>query len=153
MTKQTLVGGRWIVRRLVSERFRHPFLGILLAIMGAVVATNYVVLVEAQRRLIEHEAVKIAEVVAHQALASRTVYTNEIANKLARDGFGPHPLAADHRGFVPLPAQFLKMVGRESSADSSGLYRYRPLSKWNLDPSQGLVDDFQRWAWSQLEQQ
>ena len=153
MTELALNCGRWMLLRLVSERFRHPLLGILLVITGVVIVTNYVVMVEAQKRLIEHEAVKIAEVVARHALASRTVYTNEIANKLTPESFGPHPAAGERAGFVPLPAQFLKLVGRESSASSGGLYRYKPLSKWNLEPSQGLGDDFQRWAWTQLEAQ
>ncbi len=39
------------------------------------------------------------------------------------------------------------------SEQNDGLFRYKPISKWNLEPSQGLGDDFQRWAWPQLEAQ
>ncbi|MBC7938529.1 MAG: EAL domain-containing protein, partial [Chitinophagaceae bacterium] len=59
----------------------------------------------------------------------------------------------DERGNVPLPAQFLKLVGQRASADSGGLYRYQPISKWNLGEGQQLRDDFQRWGWAQLEAQ
>jgi signal transduction histidine kinase len=122
-------------------------------IMGAVGVGTYAILVDSQRRIIEHEAVRIAEVVALQALAARTVYTTEVADKLRKDGSGAHIDSAGQRGYVPLPAQFLKLVGREASQGGGGLYRYRPLSKWNLEPTQGLADDFQRWAWQRLEAQ
>src|SRR5207253_10465130 len=92
-------------------------------------------------------------VVARQALAGRSVYGTVVVDKLKRDGFGPDIASDEKPGYVPLPAQFLKLVGHEASRRSDGLYRYRPLSKWNLEPSQGLSDDFQRWAWSELERQ
>jgi diguanylate cyclase (GGDEF)-like protein len=56
-------------------------------------------------------------------------------------------------GYVPLPAQFLKMFGRQVSEENGGLFSYKPVSKWNLEPGQYLTDDFQHWAWPQLEVQ
>jgi diguanylate cyclase (GGDEF)-like protein len=44
-------------------------------------------------------------------------------------------------------------VGQRAEVESRGLYRYRPVSKWNLAENQGLADDFQRWAWAKLEAQ
>jgi signal transduction histidine kinase len=139
--------------RLLPGGLRHPVLLIFVLIMGAVGTGTYAILVSSQRRIIEHEAVRIAEVVALQALAVRTAYTTEVADKLRRDGFGAHIDSANRRGHVPLPAQFLKLVGLEASRSGDRLYSYRPLSKWNLEPSQGLGDDFQRWAWQMLETQ
>jgi signal transduction histidine kinase len=138
---------------LLPDGLRHPVLLIFALIMGAVGTGTYAILVDSQRRIIEHEALRIAEVVALQALAARTVYTTEVADKLRKDGFGAHIDSAGLRGHVPLPAQFLKLVGREASRSGDGLYRYRPLSKWNLEPTQGLSDEFQRWAWQVLESQ
>ena len=138
---------------LLPDGLRHPVLLIFALIMAAVGAGTYTILVDSQRRIIEHEAVRIAEVVALQALAARTVYTTEVADKLSQDGFGAHIDSTNQRGHVPLPAQFLKLVGREASAQGMGLYRYRPLSKWNLEPTQGLSDEFQLWAWRSLEAQ
>jgi len=54
---------------------------------------------------------------------------------------------------VPLPAQFLKLISQQASTESGGLFRYQPISKWNLEPTQGLDDDFKRWAWAELEKQ
>ena len=139
--------------RRLPDGLRHPVLLIFALIMAAVGAGTYAILVDSQRRIIEHEAVRIAEVVALQALAARTVYTTEVADKLRKDGFGAHIDSAAMQGHVPLPAQFLKLVGREATQSGGGLYRYRPLSKWNLEPTQGLGDEFQRWAWRMLEAQ
>lgn len=106
-----------------------------------------------QERVIEHQALEVAEVVARSALSARSVYAAQIVEKLRQDGFGTHPEFEKHAGYVPLPAQFLKMFGRQVSAENDGLFSYKPVSKWNLEASQGLTDDFQRWAWPQLEAQ
>jgi diguanylate cyclase (GGDEF)-like protein len=140
------------VKRFSPRNLRHPVLLVFVLIMCIVAAAIYVIMVDAQRRIIEHEAVKIAEVVARMALASRTVYSEKVADKLREDGFDPN-IADGLPGHVPLPAQFLKLVGREASERSDGLYSYRPLSKWNLEPAQGVADEFQRWAWARLEAQ
>jgi diguanylate cyclase (GGDEF)-like protein len=126
---------------------------VFVLIMFIVTGTTFFVMINSQQRIIEHEAVKIAEIVARQALAGRSVYTAVVADKLKRDGFGPDIASDEKPGHVPLPAQFLKLVGSEASQRSDGLYRYRPLSKWNLEPTQGLRDEFQNWAWRQLEAQ
>ncbi|MBI3897362.1 MAG: EAL domain-containing protein [Gammaproteobacteria bacterium] len=138
---------------LLRQSLGHPLVPVFVLIMAAVALTTFLVMLDAQHRLIEHEATQIAEVVARQALAARSVYTSAVADKLTRDGFGPDIASHQKRGHVPLPAQFLKLVGQEASIKSGGMFRYRPLSKWNLEPAQGLTDVFQRWAWIELERQ
>ena len=127
--------------------FLVPF---MLLLIGGI---TYYVVQDAQHKIVEFQAVNVAEIVARQAAASRSVYASQIAGKLAKEGTGPHMNSQDNKGYVPIPAQFLKLVGREASAASDNLYRYKPLSKWNLEPTQGLVTDFQKWAWAQLETQ
>lgn len=143
-----------MAKRFSFRVFNKPrYLVLAFALIMLVVGVaNYVILIDSQTRIIEHEAVRIAEIATSQAVASRTVYSNAVADKLSRDGFGPHRDFSMHKGMVPLPAQFLKLVGHEASS-GSGLYSYGPLSKWNLEPSQGLKEEFQRWAWAQLERQ
>ncbi len=136
-----------------SGRARNPLLLVFVLITVIVVFTTAMVMAAAQQRIIEHEAIKIAEIVSRSALASRTVYSSAVVDKLVADGFGASVEPQGALGHVAIPAQFLKLVGIESSRTSDGLYSYRPLSKWNLEPTQGLRDDFQRWAWQQLEQQ
>jgi diguanylate cyclase (GGDEF)-like protein len=124
------------------------------AFLSAVVALTGYFISRGQQTLIEFQAVQLAEIVARQSASSRSVYSDHVVGKLMRDGIG---VASEHyrdeRGNVPLPAQFLKLVAERISADSRGLYRYRPVSKWNLAADQGLSDEFQRWAWGQLEAQ
>jgi diguanylate cyclase (GGDEF)-like protein len=123
---------------------------LILLLIGGI---TYYVVQDAQHKIVEFQAVNVAEIVARQAAASRSVYASQIAGKLAKDGTGPHMNSQDNKGYVPIPAQFLKLVGREASATSDNLYRYKPISKWNLEPTQGLTTDFQKWAWMQLEAQ
>ncbi|MBT9528385.1 MAG: EAL domain-containing protein [Rhizobacter sp.] len=125
----------------------------MIAAFAAAAAVSYVVVAHAVRNTSETQALTVAEVVATQASTARSVYSSEIGGKLGRDGFGLHESSDGMPGFVPIPAQFLKMVGVASSEHDKSLYEYRPISKWNLDPDQGLKDAFLQWAWPQLEQQ
>jgi diguanylate cyclase (GGDEF)-like protein len=141
-------------RQVSMTRLPRLLVLMFLGLMLAVGAATALYVRHSQQDLIAFKALNVAEVVVRQAAASRTVYTTEVVAKLSLDGAGLASETYVHEpGNVPLPAQFLKLVGRQGSADSEGLYRYRPVSKWNLDPAQGLADDFQRWAWAQLEAQ
>lgn len=66
---------------------------------------------------------------------------------------GPHVNSHEMPGYVPIPAQFLKMVGLASAENANNLYQYRPVSKWNLEATQGINDAFLKWAWPELEKQ
>jgi len=122
----------------------------LLALLS--VAAWYVV-TKGQQRVINHQAVELAGVVSRMATAARSVYAHTAVVKLKGDGFGADIHSENIKGFVPLPAQFLKQLGEEISQHESSQYRYKPLSRWNLEQTQGLQDDFQKWAWQQLEAQ
>lgn len=123
---------------------------ILLAILTFV---TWHIVQRGQKEVIEHQAAKLAEVVANLATNARSTYAKNVVEKLRKDGFGADIHSADRHGYVPIPAQFLKLLGKRASAEENGLYRYRPVSKWNLEPTQGLTDDFLAWAWPQLEMQ
>ena len=131
-------------------RFSRAY-GWLVAVFVLACALGYAVVRDAVRQTVEHQALAIAEVVARQATTGRSVYAKEVAEKLRKDGTGPNVNYANMPGHVPIPAQFLKLVGLAATADSGKLYSYQPISKWNLETSQGLSDDFLRWAWVQLE--
>lgn len=136
----------------VRARKRMLFLAPLLTLVVGV--TTYIAVRDAHEKIVEFQAANVAEIVVRHATSSRSVYAADVAGKLTRDGTGgPHMDFEKAKGLVPLPAQFLKMVGLEATRTSDNLYRYRPLSKWNLEPTQGVVDDFQKWAWAQLEAQ
>ena len=127
--------------------------GAFAILLIVVIAATWITLSQGQRQIIEYQAMELAEVVARQATVARSVYAEKVVGKLHADGFGAHLHYNDIQGFVPLPAQFLKMIGSSVRAENAGLYRYKPISKWNLEETQGIRDDFQRWAWAQLEAQ
>lgn len=138
----------------IGHRLRLPR-SILVLLCGFLLTglLGYVVIRDAVDRTVEHQALSIAEIVASQAKTARSVYAKEIAEKLRKDGFGPSVDSATLPGHVPIPAQFLKLVSQAAAQDAGTLYTYKPVSKWNLEPTQGLSDDFLRWAWPQLEKQ
>ncbi|RQO63504.1 hypothetical protein DBR47_02955 [Paucibacter sp. KBW04] len=124
----------------------------LLGIFAVACVLGYAVVRDAVTKIIETEAQAVAEIIAMQAGASRAVYAKEVFAKL-------NPSAAslkDASGqpvHLPIPAEFLKLVGRAAPLFGDKLYEYKPVSKWNLEESQGLSDEFLRWAWPQLEAQ
>lgn len=126
---------------------------ILLTLLFLASVAGRFIVEDAVGRTVEAQAQAIAEVVASHAATGRSVYSREIVKKLERDGFGPSEDSAHLVGFVPIPAQFLRMVGEDASRVSGNLYSYKPVSKWNLGEAQGLEDDFLRWGWAQLEAQ
>jgi hypothetical protein len=137
----------------VHRMRRSRTLGVLLAVFMLAGALGYLVVKDAVTNTVEHQALAIAEIVANQATTARSVYSHDVAEKLVEERvvtlLGQLP-ATDA---IPIPSKFLKLVGQATSAQSNKLYEYKPISRWNLEPSQGLGDDFLRWAWPQLEKQ
>lgn len=127
--------------------------GLLVIVFLLACLSGYLVVRAAVVNTEEQQSLAIAEIVASQAKSARSVYSSEIAEKLKKDGFGASVNSASIRGHVPIPAQFLKLMGQASSTNMDRLYEYKPVSKWNLEPSQGVSSDFLRWAWPQLERQ
>ena len=139
----------------VSEVLRRnvaPYIALIGVFLLAVVVAYFVV-ADAVNKTIESQAVTVAEIVATHATSARSVYALKVAEKLKHDGFGPHVNSGQMPGYVPIPAEFLKMIGEASAANTADLFHYKPVSQWNLEPSQGINDDFLNWAWPQLEKQ
>lgn len=136
-----------------NRRKRISTFAVLMGVFLIAFLVSYYVIKDAVKKTIENQAITVAEIVAAQATTARSVYALEIAEKLKRDGFGPHVNSDQMPGYVPIPAEFLKMIGEASSASSADLFHYKPVSKWNLEPNQGISDDFLTWAWPLLEKQ
>lgn len=138
------------------ERKRKQMLlvgGIFVSVITLLVITSYFSIISAQQKIIESEAVRIARIVTEQAIVARSTYAKSVIDKLSKEGISVTHDFESASGAVPIPAQFLKLMAHEVNDRNLGLYRYRPLSKWNLNPAQGLEDDFQRWAFDELEKQ
>lgn len=132
---------------------RIPLILLLIVVFVVASTISYLAIHQAVIKTIENQALSVAETVARQATTARSVYSQYITKKLKEDGTGGHIDYKNRPGYVPLPAQFLKLSGIKSSSDANQLYKYKPISKWNLEKTQGLNDDFLRWAWPQLEAQ
>lgn len=128
---------------------------LLFVLLASVLLGGMVVMLlsYAANQILESNALIVAEIVAGHARASRSVYTKDVVGKLKRDGTGGHQQYDEHPGYVPLPAQFLKRVSHYASIESNNLFFYRSVSKWNIEPTQGLSDEFLQWAWAELEKQ
>ncbi|MGZ5801125.1 MAG: ATP-binding protein [Burkholderiaceae bacterium] len=113
----------------------------------------YVLIVRSSQHIIEFDAIRIADVATKQALASRSAFIADRAGFPENVQISVHSDMSGHNGMLLLPSEFLKWAGQEANRDNHGLYQSSSLSKWNLESTQGLNDDFQRWAWAQLELQ
>jgi diguanylate cyclase (GGDEF)-like protein len=137
-----------------KQHFQHlkafSLLGIIFIIVSII---SYWAINDAVNKTAKNQALFVAETVATQAKAARSVYSSAVASKLKQEGTGPHVNSSDKPGYIPIPAQFLKLIGLETSANADYIYKYKPVSKWQLEPSQGLSDAFLQWAWPLLEAQ
>lgn len=139
-----------IESNLVSPDIRGRLVLSVGALLTLVGIAGYFVVQDSQNRLIEHQAVTVAEIVVRQATASRSVYSQNIVARSAESmSRNPHESSFT----LPLPSTFLKDVSIASSGNSAGLYEYRPVSKWNLSEGQGLNNAFLSDAWENLESQ
>lgn len=137
----------------VHLRLRVQVLLISVVFLILVSLVTWAVVSRSQEALIEFEALKLAEIVADQASAARSIYSKLAVSKLKNDGFGASEASDGLNGHIPLPAQFLRELAKVSQTAPNAFFDFKPVSLWNLAPDQGIVDDFQRWAWADLESQ
>ncbi len=137
----------------LHKKLRMQLVVISLVFLMLVSAVTWVVVSSSQEALIEFEAIKLAEIVADQAGAARSAYSALAVTKLKNDGFGAHEASDNIEGHIPLPAQFLRELSKRSQASSNTSFSFKPVSLWNLAEDQGIVDEFQKLAWAELEAQ
>jgi len=113
----------------------------------------FIVIKDTTEFFIQKQAEDVASIVGTFAKTARSVYAQDVISKLKRDGFGAVVDSNVHKGYVPIPAQFLKLLGKSTADNTADLFQYRPVSRWNIEPTQGLSTDFLLWAWPQLEAQ
>ncbi|MES2205424.1 MAG: ATP-binding protein [Pseudomonadota bacterium] len=137
------------------SKYRKPSHLLLLfaGLMSLVGAINYMFLLHSQSQIIQHEAIKMAEIVVHQALVSRNTYTTQVIDKLKKSDIENMHDFFQRKSEIPIPAEFLRLMGETILKENNGLYGYRFLSKWNIRGNQFLSDNFQTMAWQQLEKQ
>ncbi|MFQ5461875.1 MAG: methyl-accepting chemotaxis protein [Phycisphaerae bacterium] len=87
-----------------------------------------------------------------QITADRKYYTKNVISKLKKEwkDFKASENYGEMHAAIPLPATFVREVSE--SIDESAGFSYQLLSKWNVNETKGLRDDFHRQAWDALTQ-
>ena len=138
----------------LSLGIRNRLILLIGALLTFVGVAGYVVVLDSQQRLIESQAVQVAEIVTRQAMAAHYVYSNEILGNVQQDQTNDSQIEKHNQpGKLPIPAKFMKSLALQSSLSSNGLYKYGIVSKWNLAEGQSLEGDFLKNAWKDLEKQ
>jgi hypothetical protein len=111
-------------------------IGILAIVVGlAIAALGVVIINQVQRKAVENQAIKTAESVVAQMLATRAVYTKDVVSKLQSDGvdiqFGPD--FRERPRHVPLPATMVHLISDE--VNQQGLYTIDLISPWAINPA------------------
>lgn len=130
-------------------------LGIKIAvplIVGALIFafTGFVILNRIQRDAAESQAIKTAESVVSQALATRAVYTSDVVGKLRGDGANVS-FASDfqaHTGAAPLPATLINRIS--DSVNEQGLFKFSLVSPWAINPAKLPKDKWETNAMDSL---
>lgn len=91
-------------------------------------------------------------ILVHEA---RTQYSKMVVQKLEKDGTGASIDHLTKKGYVPLPNQFVRHVAEAFSNQTSNkgenkVFEYFLRSRWNLNPGQGIRDDFEKAGWEYL---
>ncbi len=128
---------------------------LLLLIVGVVVvvlAVSITMTLRGNKRVIELQATKMAQIVANQVIADRSHYVKGVVKKLKGTEFAPKEGYTDASPNVPLPATFVMGVAEDVSS-SQDEYRYSLVSRWNINPGNNLKDGFLKEGFANLIEQ
>ncbi len=89
--------------------------------------------------------------------SARAKYTKNVVGKLKNDGTGASINHGTMKGFIPLPAQFVRAIAddiiKSQNEGAKGSFNFFLRSRWNLNLDQGLQDDFEKKGWDYLMRQ
>ncbi len=110
--------------------------GLIILVVGlAIAGLGFVIINEVQKDAVEDQAIKTAESVVAQMLATREVYTKDVVGKLQSDNVAVQfdPDFAHNRGVVPLPATMVHLISTE--VNKQGLFTIDLISPWAINPA------------------
>ncbi len=110
--------------------------GLIILVVGlAIAGLGFVIINEVQKNAVEDQAIKTAESVVAQMLATREVYTKDVVSKLQRDNVPVQfdPDFAHNQGFAPLPATMVHLISTE--VNKQGLFTIDLISPWAINPA------------------
>lgn len=130
--------------RLFGANISIPLALVVLVVALAIAGAGFYIINQVQRKAVEDQAIKMAESVVAQMLATRSVYTKDVVGKLQADGvdidFGPDFREKERK--VPLPATMVHLISDE--VNKQGLYTIDLISPWAINPDQLPGTDWER---------
>lgn len=128
---------------------------VIFVLFGVTAVFCIVLLQNFQKNMLESNSIEDAKLYAQAILNFRTLYTDEVVNKIQKKG--GFEITHEHMGnpnAIPLPATLSIELGKLISESMSGgeiqLYSAYPFP-WRVDTGGGLNDSFKRMAWAQFE--
>ncbi|MBT5550738.1 MAG: DUF3365 domain-containing protein [Nitrospina sp.] len=89
--------------------------------------------------------------------SARNKYTENVVEKLQKDGTGASVDHAHKKGYVPLPAQYEHALAddalKRQIKNKDEFFNFVLRSRWNLNSKQGLETDFEKKGWEYLIRQ
>lgn len=109
---------------------------------------------DSNMKTITQSAVRQAEVMTRQVVLERKHYVHAVVAKVRGSDVAPILEGGYDQGGtkVPLPAEFVAGIGRDLSAEFEEI-NLGLTSKWNINPNQGLSDDFLQQGFDDFLQQ
>ena len=125
---------------------------LMTAVVVLVLAQSIIMTLRSNEKVILLQARKMAQTVANQVIADRAHYVNRVVKKLKGSEFAPKEGFTDESPHVPLPATFVMGVADDVSS-SQDEYKYKLVSRWNINPGNSLRDDFLKRGFANLVDQ
>ena len=102
------------------------------------------------------KAYVVAEAIDMLIRSARAKYTQIVTGKLKKDGTGSSVDHLEKKGFTPLPSQYVRAIAFDvtlKSRNKKNSFSFYLRSLWNLNPEQGLNNDFEREGWKFIARQ
>ena len=123
---------------------RARLVAIILVTGMALTGLGFIIINQVQRGAVEDQAVKTAESVVAQMLATRAVYTKDVVGKLQLEGIPAFFTEdfANQKGGVPLPATMVHLISDE--VNRQGLYTIDLISPWPINPDKSPSSQWEK---------
>ena len=99
----------------------------------------------------------VAETIDILIRSSRAKYSQNVVEKLLKEGTGSSVNHPRRKGYIPLPAQFVRSIGSDAlqrqKKEEKKIFSFFLRSQWNLNVEQGLQDDFEKQGWEYIQKQ
>lgn len=119
----------------------------------AVIALAVILTLRTSDTILQMQANQLAQTVATQVKTVRKHYVHAVVTKLKGTDHAPQEGYTQESPHVPLPATFVMNVADEISNSGKSAYRYKLVSRWNINKGNALEDTFLKQGFDNLLEQ